>query len=283
MRPCVTFIEPEMLGSFLHSHRLATVEVKMNALTGEARALLGALVSHLENEPVVANRPDTFIGYKQVHEVLGLPQIGKWGESLKRQGLNELAEWTKSNAFPAITGLIVDKQTLQPGDGYFTFFRGDTDYQWWADEIQKSIEFDWQSFLRQPVPTIPLPPATIIAVDIDDPPERELCSTYRILRDTLLARQVKQQHKYQCQVCGHTIELADGTRYAEAHHIRPLGQPHNGPDIIGNILCLCPNHHAELDYGAISLSLSSLRQVLAHPVDITFVDYHNSCIANKIA
>jgi len=37
--------------------------------------------------------------------------------------------------------------------------------------------------------------------------------------------------------------------YAEAAHIRPLGDPHNGPDTPDNILCLCPNHHVLFDHG----------------------------------
>lgn len=38
--------------------------------------------------------------------------------------------------------------------------------------------------------------------------------------------------------------------YAEAAHIRALGSPHNGPDVIENVLCLCPNHHVLFDNGA---------------------------------
>ena len=37
--------------------------------------------------------------------------------------------------------------------------------------------------------------------------------------------------------------------YAEAAHIQPLGMPHNGPDQISNMLCLCPNHHVMFDLG----------------------------------
>jgi putative restriction endonuclease len=33
-------------------------------------------------------------------------------------------------------------------------------------------------------------------------------------------------------------------------HIKGLGRPHNGPDIIENMICLCPNHHEQFDdYG----------------------------------
>ncbi|MEO6750427.1 MAG: HNH endonuclease, partial [Chthoniobacteraceae bacterium] len=72
------------------------------------------------------------------------------------------------------------------------------------------------------------------------PQERVPTITDRILRDTELARRVKSIHRSECQICGHTIQLPNGARYAEAHHIQPLGTPHNGPDILSNILCLCP-------------------------------------------
>lgn len=120
------------------------------------------------------------------------------------------------------------------------------------------------------------PPATPEADDLGaPPPERVESKTYRILRDTELARRVKALHKYQCQICGHTIQLPNGSMYAEAHHIQPLGDPHNGPDVIGNILCVCPNHHAELDYRVSKLSLSSIRTVAGHSIAAVFVDYHN--------
>ena len=42
--------------------------------------------------------------------------------------------------------------------------------------------------------------------------------------------------------------------YAEACHIKPLGEPHNGPDQASNVLCLSPNMHVLFDYGAISIN-----------------------------
>lgn len=123
---------------------------------------------------------------------------------------------------------------------------------------------------------------TIEATDLGCPkPGRVETTTYRILRDTELARQVKLLHKFRCQICGHTIVLPDGRYYAEAHHIRPLGTPHNGPDVIGNILCLCPNHHAELDYGVTTIELSTVRRTNEHSIDPSYVKYHNQVICNS--
>ena len=125
-------------------------------------------------------------------------------------------------------------------------------------------------------------PVTRQASDLSEvPPERAEVTTYRVLRDSSLARRVKMLHEYKCQICCQTIELPDGTRYAEAHHIKPLGQPHSGPDTLGNILCLCPNHHAECDLGACQLSSASLKPGEGHEVEQKFIDYHNSRIYAK--
>jgi len=106
-------------------------------------------------------------------------------------------------------------------------------------------------------------------------PDRVAATTLRIIRDTKWTRRVKMLHDHKCQVCGHTINLSDGSGYAEGHHIQPLGAPHNGPDVMGNILCACPNHHAELDYGAIPILLAALRNCPGHTVEQKYVDYHN--------
>lgn len=124
-----------------------------------------------------------------------------------------------------------------------------------------------------------LPPQkTPEANDLQSPEDRVPTTIYRILRDTELSRRIKYEHGYKCQICNHTIQLPDGSYYAEVHHIKPLGIPHNGPDISGNILCLCPNHHAELDYGVTAISLSTLHLIAGHAIDTKYVEYHNSRI-----
>lgn len=125
-------------------------------------------------------------------------------------------------------------------------------------------------------------PPTAIASDTDEDqdPNRILTTTYRILRDTQLSRVIKELYQYQCQVCGLCLQLKSGQRYAEAHHIRPLGSPHHGPDIMENIICVCPNHHAQLDYGAIKLDRDKLRIIPGHHLSNNFIDYHNLVIAS---
>jgi hypothetical protein len=119
---------------------------------------------------------------------------------------------------------------------------------------------------------------TPLALDIEDPsqPERVKQETYRILRDTVLARTVKESNQYKCQICEQTLKIKANTPYAEAHHIMPLGAPHNGPDVRENILCVCPNDHVLLDYGAIKLDGSHLKGI-----GNEYINYHNDNIYGK--
>jgi hypothetical protein len=105
---------------------------------------------------------------------------------------------------------------------------------------------------------------------------RALCNGYRILRDTATAREIKRLHSHRCQVCRcNPLRLADETPYAEAHHLKPLGSPHGGPDVPGNIICVCPNCHVLLDYFAIPLDLCKLGSELGHRVEQEYIQYHN--------
>lgn len=69
------------------------------------------------------------------------------------------------------------------------------------------------------------------------------------LRCTLLASDLKRRYTNTCQVCRTPVVLATRLYYAEAHHLQPLGAPHLGPDVPGNMIVLCPNHHVMFDLG----------------------------------
>lgn len=74
----------------------------------------------------------------------------------------------------------------------------------------------------------------------------------RVVRRTPVSDWVKAQYDHQCQICDMVV-VVPGGRYAEGAHIRALGRPHDGPDVPGNVLCLCPNCHVRLDMGAVYL------------------------------
>jgi len=71
----------------------------------------------------------------------------------------------------------------------------------------------------------------------------------RRIRDSALSRHVKTLYNYGCQLCDIAIPGIGGRLYSEGAHVRPVGNPHLGPDSLENILSLCPNHHVQLDIG----------------------------------
>jgi hypothetical protein len=116
------------------------------------------------------------------------------------------------------------------------------------------------------------------ATDINEPPATTRIETtiYRILRDTALSREVKIAQEFKCQLCAQTIQLGDGSFYAEAHHVKPLGKPYNGPDTKNNIICVCPTCHVLLDYKVIRLDQSKIPNISA-----VYIDYYNNEIYVK--
>ncbi len=112
-------------------------------------------------------------------------------------------------------------------------------------------------------------------------PKRQLIAQNRIIRDTKVSCFVKELYNYQCQLCGETIELSHNRFYAEGHHIQPLGDGHNGPDIINNVICVCPKHHVLLDYGVIRINLSEINLLHNHKINEKYINYHNNYIYNS--
>jgi len=117
-------------------------------------------------------------------------------------------------------------------------------------------------------------------------PERRGSFVQRVVRQTRVAFEVKRINDYRCQVCDTRLDLPGGP-YAEAAHIKPLGRPHDGPDVGENILCLCPNCHVQFDSGAFAISDShqliyrsgTLHVVQGHSPNPEFFTYHRIMVA----
>lgn len=118
----------------------------------------------------------------------------------------------------------------------------------------------------------------------DQGTQRRLQQSLRIVRNPGLARKVKEIYNYQCQVCGVQLPVVGG-HYMEAAHIKALGEPHNGPDIIENLICLCPNHHVLFDKGMFAIDqdlsiigLSDHQRLYMnsskHTIRADFLEYH---------
>ena len=110
----------------------------------------------------------------------------------------------------------------------------------------------------------------------------------RLIRDTALTHQVKTLYKHRCQVCGIQLQVPAGL-YAEAAHIKPLGAPHHGPDVLANVLCLCPNHHVLFDLGGFAIAEDftllglpgHVHQKSNHQIETEFLAYHRHRIYLK--
>lgn len=135
-----------------------------------------------------------------------------------------------------------------------------------------------------------LPPISVKAAQIDieqkhgsSNPKRVSLTVQRVIRDSKLGRQLKKLYDYKCQVCELQINTEAGF-YAEAAHIKPVGAPHNGPDLLENLLCLCPNHHLMFDKGVFCLddrlNLIGIDGRLhlnpKHDISKEFLSYHRS-------
>jgi hypothetical protein len=116
--------------------------------------------------------------------------------------------------------------------------------------------------------------APAIDVDPQSLPPRVNLEISRIVRDTTMARSLKRKYAGQCQICGKKLPLAPNEFYVEAHHLQPLGGRHRGPDVEENIICVCPNCHVLLDYGALPIRPKTLK-ISLHQIGKQFTDYHN--------
>ena len=99
-------------------------------------------------------------------------------------------------------------------------------------------------------------------------------SISRLIRDTELSRRIKKYHNNQCQLCTTQLKIGDNSFYSEGHHIKPLGEPHNGSDTADNIIVLCPNCHVLCDNFKIILDQNELERT-GRKLNKEFIDYHN--------
>ncbi|WP_323179531.1 YDG/SRA domain-containing protein [Streptomyces sp. NBC_01016] len=121
-------------------------------------------------------------------------------------------------------------------------------------------------------------------------------TSQRRVRNTRASRKVKSIYANTCQVCRVPVVVGvDGERYSEGAHIQALGEPHHGPDVASNILCLCPNCHVRFDNGALLITDDLdivdgfTRQVVGrlyverprHRIGVAFLKQHRSRWADR--
>jgi hypothetical protein len=251
----------------------------VSPLSSKGRRLLEAIIAHITANPVDYLNPTTYPSYDVIYGAIApnAPHPVLYvGHNLRKKGLDDLNEWTMANAsLPKITGLIVDKATHRPGNGFFPSYGKTpvTDDGWWHEEVRKAIEFDWVPYGGTQQAMSPIFVAD--DVDSDEVAPRVKGEISRIVRDTKIARLVKAMYDHTCQLCGNRLELKPGEYYSEAHHLRPLGRPYHGKDKLSNLVCVCPNCHVRLDYHALRIDLSILKVKPGHVIRQKCIDHHN--------
>ncbi len=96
-------------------------------------------------------------------------------------------------------------------------------------------------------------------------------------RNQAIVKKIKELYDYKCQICEIQLEIRNTIYYIEVHHIRPIGLPHNGPDVQRNMICVCPNCHVLLDQKAIKIDINTFK-IHKHQIDTKYIDYHNKMV-----
>ena len=108
----------------------------------------------------------------------------------------------------------------------------------------------------------------------------------RYIRDSRYGKELKVLYEYKCMFCDALIKRPHDTPYVETCHVKPLNE--KGPDAKNNLLILCPNHHVELDFGAVTIDpdtmtllhidstnpLNGKRIITKHKVDKSYLEFH---------
>jgi len=181
----------------------------------------------------------------------GIPPVN--AENLTLELSQIFPDYVKKDRFKQLVGYLV--RQIMENRGYEHYKKGQKTY--------KNDVFVHGSTYRK----------SIKANDITEPTKRSDIQISRIIRDTGLSRDLKEEYDNRCQICGDYIQLVD-RKYSEVHHIKPLGKPHDGPDKKENIIVLCPNHHAAFDLGGIALNPDNL--------NITCLDEKDALHGKKI-
>ncbi|CAN5197585.1 hypothetical protein BH20VER2_BH20VER2_12010 [soil metagenome] len=106
----------------------------------------------IHDKPIEKRRVNSFVSYSEALDRLGISYRGRAGQKLRKEGLDDLNEWTKAHSeIPKITGLIIDKRKKKPGAGFIKSYgrTGKNWMEWWLREADKAIDFDWSQFLNE--------------------------------------------------------------------------------------------------------------------------------------
>lgn len=226
-------------------------------LSEQAKRILGLLVKGIQAGSFKLYQPNTFLGYKDVHDRLAFSMKGRnWGMSLRDQELAELARWARSKGVPAITGLIVSKsKNNRPGGGYYDvneIERGSED--WWIQQVADAIRYDWSKFVPDYEPVTEAELAQTSRMCFEGA-TKEILQTVRERCQNLRRRAAELYRDSNgflcCRVCG--WHKPNDPRFVgdivELHHLRPLASISNDGEALSQkcaielLVPVCPTCH----------------------------------------
>jgi hypothetical protein len=243
-------------------------------LDPQGQRLLAWLVGRLED--ATAGDPSTYPSYKDAHEALGLPMLGDtYGRSLQQQGLTSLNVWTARQRKPAITGIIINRETYMPGGEYFdSYGKTKNDFKWWEEQVRLAKAFDWAPYLPPraasggtgPAIVRPAPPVNVEDKELTDEEIDEALRANRLRFGSVptdsqpaMVRQRKGQarirrltvenYRGSCAVC----DVTDSALLVASHVVGWAEDPEHRGDL-ANVICLCRMHDALFEAGYWSLA-----------------------------
>lgn len=87
--------------------------------------------------------------------------------------------------------------------------------------------------------------------------ERRETTVNRVQRNRVLVDRMKDIYDHTCQICGDRRRMGSDEGFSHVHHLMPLGEPHNGPDVPENTVVVCPNHHEDFEHGMLKIGRRS--------------------------
>lgn len=85
--------------------------------------------------------------------------------------------------------------------------------------------------------------------------KRSKSEVWRYVRNTGKVKELKNLYHNKCQICSDTFQYdtvrGNSEFYSEVHHYDPL--KNQADDDFGNMIVVCPNHHAKFDYSFIRI------------------------------
>ena len=85
--------------------------------------------------------------------------------------------------------------------------------------------------------------------------------TSRYIERGTVGAEVKKRNGYKCQICEalgrnpYSFKKTNGEPYVEAHHVMPVSELQIGSLAASNIMTLCANHHRQVHYGGIAVTI----------------------------